>query len=51
MTIQIIRPADRQAWLAARSKDVTASVAAAVLGAHPYTTPYALGRENRPPLA
>ncbi|MER8616025.1 YqaJ viral recombinase family protein [Mesorhizobium sp. M1409] len=46
MTIQIIRPADRQAWLAARSKDVTASVAAAVLGAHPYTTPYQLWAEK-----
>ncbi|ESY88351.1 endonuclease [Mesorhizobium sp. LNHC220B00] len=41
-----MRPADRQAWLAARSKDVTASVAAAVLGAHPYTTPYQLWAEK-----
>jgi putative phage-type endonuclease len=46
MAIEIIRPADRQAWLAARSKDVTASVAAAVLGAHPYTTPYQLWAEK-----
>ncbi|MBA1141726.1 YqaJ viral recombinase family nuclease [Mesorhizobium neociceri] len=46
MTIQIIRPADRQAWLAARQQDVTASVAAAVIGAHPYTTPYALFMEK-----
>lgn len=42
MTVQIIRPADRDAWLAARSQDVTASVAAAVLDAHPYTTRYQL---------
>lgn len=46
MTIEIIRPADHDAWLAARSKDVTASVAAAVLGAHPYMTPYALWAEK-----
>jgi putative phage-type endonuclease len=46
MTIQIIRPADRAAWLAARQHDVTASVAAAVLGAHPYTTPYKLWAEK-----
>lgn len=42
MPIEVIRPADRDAWLEARSKDVTASVAAAVLKAHPYTTPYKL---------
>lgn len=46
MTIQIIRPADRAAWLACRQKDVTASVAAAVLGAHPYMTPFALWAEK-----
>ncbi|RWH31613.1 YqaJ viral recombinase family protein [Mesorhizobium sp.] len=46
MTVEIIRPADRAAWLACRQKDVTASVAAAVLGAHPYTTPYALFMEK-----
>jgi hypothetical protein len=42
MTVQIIRPADRGAWLAARNFDVTASVAAAVFGVHPYVTPYQL---------
>lgn len=46
MSVEIIRPADRQAWLAARGQDVTASVAAAVLGAHPYTTPYSLWAEK-----
>lgn len=44
--IEIIRPADRAAWLAARQQDVTASVAAALLGAHPYTTPYSLWAEK-----
>lgn len=43
MTVQILRPADRQAWLAARKQDVTASVAGALLGdIHPYTTAYQL---------
>lgn len=46
MTIEIIRPADRDAWLACRRKDVTASVAAALLDAHPYTTPYSLWAEK-----
>ncbi len=46
MTIEIIRPADRAAWLAARQQDVTASVASALLGAHPYTTPYSLWAEK-----
>lgn len=42
MTVRIIYPADRAAWLAARRQDVTASVAGALLGVHPYTTPYEL---------
>lgn len=42
MTIEIIRPADRTAWLAARRHDVTASQAACLLGVHPYTTAYGL---------
>ncbi len=46
MTIQIIRPADRTAWLAARKQDVTASVAGALLGIHPYQTPYGLWAEK-----
>lgn len=40
--VEIIRPADRGAWLAARQKDVTASVAGCLLGVHPYTTAYGL---------
>lgn len=46
MTTQIIRPADRTAWLAARQQDVTASVAGALLGIHPYQTPYGLWAEK-----
>lgn len=46
MSIEIIRPADRQAWLACRGKDVTASVAAALFDIHPYTTPYSLWAEK-----
>lgn len=42
MAIEIIRPADRTAWLAARRQDVTASVAGALLGVHPYETAYGL---------
>ncbi|ODT12039.1 MAG: hypothetical protein ABS35_41015 [Kaistia sp. SCN 65-12] len=46
MTVQIIRPADRTTWLAARQQDVTASVAGALLGVHPYQTPYGLWAEK-----
>lgn len=42
MVVEIIRPADRAAWLAARRQDVTASVAGCLLGVHPYTTGYSL---------
>jgi hypothetical protein len=46
MTIQIIYPADRAAWLAARQQDVTASVAGALIGPHPYTSPYQIWAEK-----
>jgi hypothetical protein len=46
MTIEIIRPADREAWLAARRQDVTASVAGCLLGVHPYQTAYGLWAEK-----
>lgn len=46
MTIEIIKPADRDAWLAARRKDVTASVAGCLLGIHPYMTAYGLWAEK-----
>lgn len=44
--IEIIRPADRDAWLAARTKDVTASVAGALFGVDPYSSPYELWAEK-----
>ncbi|MCO5085115.1 MAG: YqaJ viral recombinase family protein [Mesorhizobium sp.] len=46
MTVQIIHPADRATWLDARKQDVTASVAGALLGVHPYQTPYGLWAEK-----
>lgn len=46
MTVQIILPADRATWLDARKQDVTASVAGALLGIHPYQTPYGLWAEK-----
>jgi hypothetical protein len=46
VTVDIIRPADRAAWLAARRQDVTASVAGALFGVHPYATAYGLWAEK-----
>ncbi|RUV17879.1 MULTISPECIES: lambda-exonuclease family protein [unclassified Mesorhizobium] len=46
MTIEIIKPADRAAWLEARREDVTASDAAALLGIHPYKTAFELWAEK-----
>lgn len=46
MTIEIIRPVDRTAWLAARTQDVTASVAGALFGVDPYMSPYELWAEK-----
>lgn len=46
MGAEIINPADRDEWLALRRKDVTASVAGALLGVHPYTTAYQLWAEK-----
>lgn len=46
MNGEIIRPADRAAWLAARRQDVTASVAGALLGIHPYATAFSLWAEK-----
>lgn len=46
MSVQIIYPADRTAWLAARSQDVTASVAGALIGEHPFTSPYQIWAEK-----
>lgn len=38
--IIVVLPKDEIEWKAARSLDVTASVAAGLMGIHPYTTPY-----------
>lgn len=42
MAIEIIRPKDRAAWLAARGRDITASVVGALFGEHDYTTEFEL---------
>ena len=39
-------PATREEWLALRRRDVTASQIAALLGVHPYVTPYQLWAEK-----
>lgn len=46
MTIEIIKPADRSEWLAARKRDITASDASALLGIHPYKTAFELWAEK-----
>lgn len=40
--VEIIRPKDRERWLAVRGQDVTASVIAALFSQHPYVTEYEL---------
>ncbi|MCC8963719.1 YqaJ viral recombinase family protein [Bradyrhizobium sp. Pear76] len=42
MAIERIAIEDREQWLALRKQDVTASVAGALLGVHPYSTAYGL---------
>lgn len=42
MTIERIAIESREQWLACRLKDVTASIAGALLGVHPYSTAYGL---------
>lgn len=42
MTIERIKIENRDQWLAYRSQDVTASIAGALLGVHPYSTAYGL---------
>lgn len=44
--VDLIMPANEAEWHAARARDVTASVAGAVLGCHSYTTPYRLWAEK-----
>ena len=50
--VVVIRPRDRAAWLAARNRDLTASVIGALFGEHEFTTIYQLwalktGRDQR----
>ena len=40
--IERLRFSDREAWLAARGKDITASVVGALFGVHEYSSPYEL---------
>jgi hypothetical protein len=42
MPIERITPKDRRAWLAIRGRDVTASVAGALYGEHPFVSAYEL---------
>jgi hypothetical protein len=42
MAVEQLNPADDASWQARRGSDVTASVAGAMLGVHPYMTPYQL---------
>ena len=42
MTIERIKIENREQWLALRSQDITASIAGALLGVHPYSTAYGL---------
>lgn len=44
--IEIIKPADRAEWLAARRRDVTASDASTLLGINPYKTAFELWAEK-----
>ncbi|WP_018261569.1 YqaJ viral recombinase family nuclease [Methylobacterium sp. WSM2598] len=46
MKVERIPFTTREAWLAARRQDVTASAAAALLGCHPFTSAYALWAEK-----
>jgi len=42
MAVERIAIESREQWLACRAKDVTASIAGALLGVHPYSTAYGL---------
>lgn len=44
--IKALRYSDRASWLAARGRDITASVVGALFDAHEYTTPYELWAEK-----
>lgn len=46
MKVEVILPESESAWHAARAKDVTASIAGALLNCHSYTTAYQLWAEK-----
>lgn len=46
MSVRILKPADKLEWHGARKQFVTASVAGALLGVHPYTTRYQIWAEK-----
>lgn len=47
MAYVIIRPADRQGWLAQREKGIGSSEVGTILGVNPYDTPYQLWRRKK----
>lgn len=47
MAFSIIRPADRQAWLAQREKGIGSSEVGTILGVNPWETPYQLWRRKK----
>ena len=47
MAFQIIRPADRQGWLAQREKGIGSSEVGTILGVNPWETPYQLWRRKK----
>ena len=47
MAYTIIKPADRQAWLAQREKGIGSSEVGTILGVNPFQTPYQLWRRKK----
>lgn len=47
MACTIIRPADRQGWLAQREKGIGSSEVGTILGVNPFETPYQLWRRKK----
>lgn len=47
MAFTIIRPADRQGWLAQREKGIGSSEVGTILGVNPWETPYQLWRRKK----
>ena len=47
MAFEIIRPADRKAWLSLREKGIGSSEVGTILGVNPWETPYQLWRRKK----